>query len=180
MAQSIKCRGVGCTFESEIDAGKGLDRLFGKIVWGLHCPNCSKQGLGYKGIGSEYIFSCRNCDTQWERVPCPECGTSIAGSHTAGGCYVATCVYGSYDCPEVWTLRRFRDNTLAKSIIGRRFIKMYYFISPKMIKLFGQKAWFRNLWKPILNKFVHLLKLSGFNDKPYSDDIEGMEYDENI
>ena len=26
------------------------------------------------------------------------------------GCYVATCVYGSYDCPEVWVLRRFRDN----------------------------------------------------------------------
>lgn len=24
-------------------------------------------------------------------------------------CYIATSVYGSYDCPEVWTLRRFRD-----------------------------------------------------------------------
>ena len=24
----------------------------------------------------------------------------------SGGCYVATAVYGSYDCPEVWTLRR--------------------------------------------------------------------------
>ncbi len=28
------------------------------------------------------------------------------------GCYIATCVYGSYDCPEVWTLRRFRDDVL--------------------------------------------------------------------
>ncbi len=28
------------------------------------------------------------------------------------GCYIATCVYGSYDCPQVWTLRRFRDYTL--------------------------------------------------------------------
>lgn len=26
-------------------------------------------------------------------------------NHNSGGCYVATCVYGSYDCPEVWTLR---------------------------------------------------------------------------
>ena len=25
------------------------------------------------------------------------------------GCYIATCVYGSYDCPQVLTLRRFRD-----------------------------------------------------------------------
>ena len=28
---------------------------------------------------------------------------------SSGPCYVATAVYGSYDCPEVWTLRRFRD-----------------------------------------------------------------------
>ena len=25
------------------------------------------------------------------------------------GCYIATCVYGSYDCPQVWILRRYRD-----------------------------------------------------------------------
>ena len=42
---------------------------------------------------------------------------------SSGGCYIATCAYGSYDCPEVWTLRRFRDNTLAKNIFGRAFIK---------------------------------------------------------
>ena len=44
---------------------------------------------------------------------------------SANGCYVATAVYGSYDCPEVWTLRRYRDNTLAKSWYGRIFIKIY-------------------------------------------------------
>lgn len=37
-------------------------------------------------------------------------GRSRSGRYyTRKGCYVATCVYGSYDCPEVWTLRRFRD-----------------------------------------------------------------------
>ena len=30
------------------------------------------------------------------------------------GCYIATCVYGSYDCSPVWILRRFRDSFLAK------------------------------------------------------------------
>ena len=40
----------------------------------------------------------------------------------SGGCYVATAVYGSYDCPQVWTLRRFRDYTLAGSWYGRTFI----------------------------------------------------------
>ncbi len=28
-------------------------------------------------------------------------------SHSEGGYYVATCVYGPYDCPELWTLRWF-------------------------------------------------------------------------
>ena len=40
------------------------------------------------------------------------------------GCYVATAVYGSYDCPQVWTLRRFRDNALAKTWYGRACIRI--------------------------------------------------------
>lgn len=58
-------------------------------------------------------------------------------SPSSGGCYVATCVYGSYDCPKVWTLRRFRDNVLAKSIDGRAFIRTYYAISPTLVRWFG-------------------------------------------
>ena len=57
-----------------------------------------------------------------------------------GGCYVATCVYGSYDCPQVWTLRRFRDNMLAESRPGRAFIRVYYAVSPTLVKWFGGDA----------------------------------------
>ena len=39
-----------------------------------------------------------------------DCNTEKAAS---GGGYIATCVYDSYDGPPVWTLRRYRDNTLA-------------------------------------------------------------------
>ena len=49
---------------------------------------------------------------------------------TGNGCYIATAVYGSYDCPEVWTLRRYRDNELAKTWYGRAFIHSCYAISP--------------------------------------------------
>ena len=44
---------------------------------------------------------------------------------TPGGCYVATAIYGSYDCPEVWVLRRYRDNILSNTWYGKIFIKMY-------------------------------------------------------
>lgn len=88
---------------------------------------------------------------------------------SSGGCYIATCVYGSYDCPEVWTLRRFRDDTLATNIFGRTFIKTYYAISPTLVKWFGDTNWFKKLWKNRLDKMVSALKDKGVEDTPYED-----------
>ena len=88
-----------------------------------------------------------------------------------GGCYVATAVYGSYDCPEVWTLRRFRDNTLAKTWYGKAFIRTYYAVSPTLVKWFGKKEWFRNMWKPKLDRMVKRLNASGVADTSYNDSV---------
>lgn len=85
------------------------------------------------------------------------------------GCYIATSVYGSYDCPEVWVLRRFRDYVLYEHILGRAFIKVYYAISPICVKLFGNMDWFRNVWKYILDKLIIKLKKMGYEDTQYDD-----------
>lgn len=85
------------------------------------------------------------------------------------GCYVATAVYGSYDCPEVWTLRRFRDNTLATTWYGRAFIHTYYAISPTLVKWFGDTVWFKSMWKPKLDRMVKNLRDQGIEDTPYDD-----------
>lgn len=85
------------------------------------------------------------------------------------GCYVATAVYGSYDCPEVWTLRRYRDNTLAKTWYGRSFIHTYYAISPTLVRWFGHTDWFRKMWKHRLDKMVGDLRSKGVEDTPYQD-----------
>ena len=90
-------------------------------------------------------------------------------STSSGGCYIATAVYGSYDCPEVWTLRRFRDNTLAETWYGRAFIHTYYTISPTLVKWFGKTQWFKNLWKSTLDRMVEKLNKKGFEDTPYND-----------
>ncbi len=87
----------------------------------------------------------------------------------SGGCYIATAVYGSYDCPQVWTLRRFRDMTLAESWYGRLFIRTYYALSPHLVKWFGDKPWFQRLWKTRLDTFVGKLQQKGFDDTPYQD-----------
>lgn len=85
------------------------------------------------------------------------------------GCYIATCVYGSYDCPPVWMLRRYRDSVMANSVIGRIFIFLYYLLSPTIIKLFGKKQWFVKPVEFILNKIVLKLERKGFSSLPYSD-----------
>lgn len=86
-----------------------------------------------------------------------------------GWCYVATCVYGSYDCPQVWTLRRFRDNTLARSLPGRGFIRLYYAVSPTIVRWFGQTRWFQTLWRGVLDRMVCRLNASGVESAPYQD-----------
>lgn len=85
------------------------------------------------------------------------------------GCYVATCVYGSYDCPEVWILRRYRDFTLYKTWYGKIFIHLYYFIGPKFVGLFGDSLWVKSFWKRILDKIVTKLQKQGVQNTPYKD-----------
>lgn len=88
---------------------------------------------------------------------------------SSGGCYVATAVYGSYDCPQVWTLRRYRDYTLAETWYGRAFIHTYYAVSPTLVKWFGDTQWFKNMWKPKLDRMVEDLRAEGVEDTPYED-----------
>ncbi len=94
---------------------------------------------------------------------------SSQGSSSGGGCYVATAVYGSYDCPQVWTLRRYRDHHLANSLLGKAFIKTYYAISPTVVRLFGDASWFNHFWRSKLDRMVSRLNESGYEDTPYKD-----------
>ncbi|MBR0156619.1 MAG: hypothetical protein IJM20_03750 [Clostridia bacterium] len=85
------------------------------------------------------------------------------------GCYVATAVYGSYNCPQVWTLRRYRDYGLAQTRRGRAFIKTYYAISPTLVKWFGNTEWFKKMWRGKLDRMVYDLQKKGYEDTPYED-----------
>ncbi len=95
--------------------------------------------------------------------------STVKSNNTSQGCYIATAVYGSYDCPEVWTLRRYRDYKLAQSWFGRAFIYSYYAISPSLVRLFGDKKWFRKMWKSKLDRMVKKLQDYGYDSTPYND-----------
>ncbi len=110
----------------------------------------------------------KEIDPEYEIQPAPTL-SSLSPSHNSGGCYVATCVYGSYDCPQVWTLRRYRDNKLAKTWHGRAFIYTYYAISPTIVKWFGDTECFKKLWKGKLDRMVSNLQAEGVDSTPYED-----------
>lgn len=85
------------------------------------------------------------------------------------GCYIATTIYGSYDCPQVWVLRRYRDYSLSETWYGRGLIKLYYTVSPTIVKWFGKNKWFIRFFKKRLDKYVTKLKSNGYKDIPYRD-----------
>ncbi len=95
--------------------------------------------------------------------------TAVTQNNKKNGCYIATCIYGSYDCPQVWTLRRFRDRNLRKSWFGRIFIKIYYAVSPTLVKIFGDKILFKAFGKRLLDVLVWQLQNKGIEDTPYAD-----------
>ncbi len=141
-----------------------------------HYVECSVSymGVGFKNgeakVERKYKFDISTCEKNVDRTNIEEIlSVCRKKSENKGGCYIATCVYGSYDCPQVWTLRRFRDNTLKKKWCGRLFIRCYYAISPTLVRWFGKKKWFRGFWKYKLDKMVFNLNNRGVDNTYYRD-----------
>lgn len=121
------------------------------------------------GRAREIIESCKEASEQTFQG---YQGSSHPSTQSGGGCYIATAVYGSYDCPEVWTLRRYRDNILFKSWYGRRLIKLYYSISPILVRKFGKRKWFNFIFKRCLDSIVRHLQDRGVKCDYYQDKKE--------
>ena len=62
-----------------------------------------------------------------------------------------------------------RDYTLDKTWYGRLFIACYYAISPTIVKLFGNKEWFKSFCRKKLDAMVSDLKSKGVEDTKYID-----------
>ncbi len=70
------------------------------------------------------------------------------------GCYIATMAYGDYNHPQVKILRKYRDEILMQSQLGRLFVRVYYFTSPKLVSLLrGHQRINANIRK-LLDKYI--------------------------
>jgi hypothetical protein len=69
-------------------------------------------------------------------------------------CFVATAAYGVPFADEVETLRRFRDQVLARSPLGRALVRAYETLSPPLAALIAARAWARALARFLLRPVV--------------------------
>ena len=158
--------------EKHLDVSK---TLFPVISYGLSVYTNYRNAKGDIVISNQHLTTFKMImgkefmDSAYGKVGESSSDSNTGKSGGSSGCYIATCVYQSYDCPEVWTLRRYRDNFLKKSLFGREFIKFYYFVSPKLVKLFGNTKWFKSLFRKYLDKQIVKLKNEGYSSLPYKD-----------
>lgn len=96
-------------------------------------------------------------------------GACPRNTRNSSGCYVATSVYGSYDCPQVWVLRRFRDRFLKRYALGRGFIRLYYRFSPGLVARCGGYRFFSAVVRRLLDRLTVFLRKRGYSDAPYQD-----------
>lgn len=169
----------GCSSLSDVTIPDGVTSISGGAFSG--CSSLSNITIPNSviSIGNGAFSDCSsdlkiNASVEWKKAHWI-CHSSLAAykpqtqPQSQGGCYIATAVYGSYDCPSVWTLRRYRDDRLSKTLFGKIFIRCYYAVSPTVVRMFGKQKWFNHFWKRRLDKFVSVLQEAGYDDSPYND-----------
>ncbi|MBT5607204.1 MAG: hypothetical protein HOJ57_14790 [Lentisphaerae bacterium] len=68
----------------------------------------------------------------------------------SSGCFVATAVYGTPSAPKVLLLRTFRDCVLLRRHLGRKLVRTYYAVSPRLAQTIASSAVLRALTRFLL------------------------------
>lgn len=106
----------------------------------------------------EYVAEIQKNDPNYQSPTIKRTGYSRGTGTTGGACYIATAVYGSYEAPEVMVLRKFRDEVLTQSFLGRIFIKTYYALSPPFANWLKGAKRINRMVKILLDKMVEKLQ----------------------
>ena len=76
------------------------------------------------------------------------------------GCFIATAAYGTPLAPEIDVLRRWRDESLSCSALGRLFVRLYCRASPPVADFIETRGWLRALVRKLLRPIIRRLEAS--------------------
>lgn len=76
-------------------------------------------------------------------------------------CFIATAACGTPDAPEVQALRRYRDQVLNRSRLGRRFVRAYYAVSPPAGAWIARHPLARRMARALIRPLAHRCERGG-------------------
>lgn len=110
----------------------------GDVLEAMQAEQSCRDRLQAFAGNPEYVlprtYSSMKAELEGPRPQHRQPSSQSAVAKKSGGCYVATAVYGSYEAPEVMVLRKFRDERLQPTFLGRGFIAFYYAVSPSLAR----------------------------------------------
>lgn len=71
-------------------------------------------------------------------------------------CFIASQVYGSND-PRTEQLRRWRDEVLMQTTFGRWIVRIYYALSPELVRVCQKVEWINTLSRVLVDCFRRLV-----------------------
>ncbi|WP_297965829.1 CFI-box-CTERM domain-containing protein, partial [uncultured Anaerovibrio sp.] len=147
----LYCHGVSWRMNFYGKETSKYDMTIRKEIQDVFC-----KGLNGKDIAEIKVLESKN------NASIGELNAKLAAEKNAPskkeGCYIATAVYGSYNAPEVLVLRQFRDTMLLPHFFGRLFVKIYYAVSPLLVRYLGNNHSFVSISRTLLDKLVNRLK----------------------
>lgn len=110
----------------------------------INCPECAKKivprMITHRGEPQKSV--------------CPYCAATV---RKFSNCFIATAVYGDPCCPEVYALRKFRDESLLKHTAGKCFVAIYYKTSPPIARWLEHKPRLSSVIRASLSVIVKRL-----------------------
>ena len=92
-------------------------------------------------------------------------GAAVGLTEIAGGCFIASAAYGSYQDDSVIILQWWRDSVLTKSHVGRMLISAYYKISPGIADWISIRESRKTIARAMLKPIVLAAKRRKFEDE---------------
>jgi hypothetical protein len=84
---------------------------------------------------------------------------SSGGGGGGGSCFIATAAYGTPMAQEVRYLRAFRDQYLLTTVMGQKFVQLYYKYSPPLADYLRRHDDLRTMARGVLAPVVALSKM---------------------